>query len=255
MGPIEVTGIDVGRASKRVPFEEARRGQRVAQAPGEPSPRENPTMRLLHSSVPLALAFAVMSCGPVEVRIDKKNGVKAVNGTLTASFRDSNGTKFACGDTIVGSDASQDYTVTTKVVSGGCDFSFDQSVEVLREADYATIKEFKEAVHYLNRVEVQVQRLDFFDDNGTKFDIGRLKEMRMTVNGQTVLDLDEIGALPRTVTLSGDALNTIKSAVKNRQRCTAHVTAHVLVLDRDTPTGVRCEYESQPTLILSTVEI
>ena len=72
---------------------------------------------------------------------------------------------------------------------------------------------------------------------------------------QQGLNLDQIGTLPRTVELSGDALNAIKTAVKNRQTCTAHITAHLVLLDSGTPSGVRCEYESQPTLVLSSTAI
>lgn len=201
------------------------------------------------------IAFALSACGPVEVRITKANGVKPISGSLTASFTTTGGPTFVCGDTITGTDSEQSYVVKTAVVPGGCDFTFDQEVEVLAGADYATIKEFKDAVHYLNRVELRIDRLDFFDDTGAKFDIARLRDMELTVNGQQVLDRAAIGTLPATVSLSGDALKAIKTAVKNRERCTAHVTAHLVLLDTETPTGVRCEYDSQPTFILSTVEI
>jgi hypothetical protein len=146
--------------------------------------------------------------------------------------------------------------VTTKAVSGGCEFTFDQQVEVLAGADYQTIKEFKEAVHFVNRVELQVTRMDFYDDSGTRFDAeSRLRDMEMWVNGQQVLNVEQIRSLPKTVVLTGEALKTIKNAVKNRETCTAHVVARVVVLDSATPTGIRCEYESQPLFVLSTSEI
>jgi hypothetical protein len=209
----------------------------------------------LKQVVPGLIILAMFSCGPVEISITKANGVKPISGSLTASFN-TNGVKtFSCGDTITGTDSSQTYTVLTAPIAGGCEFTFDQEVEVLAGADYDTIKEFKDAVHFLNRVELRINRLEFYDDNGVKFDLGRLRDMELTVNGQKVVDLAGIGTLPTTVSLSGDALKAIKTAVKNRQRCTAHVTAHLVLLDAATPTGVRCEYDSQPTFILSTVEI
>lgn len=210
-------------------------------------------MSQLKVLVPALLFLA--ACGPVEVRISKANGVKPISGTLTASFNGVGDRAFKCGDTIIGTDSSQEYTVTTSRVEGGCEFTFDQTVEVLSTADYATIKEIKDAIHYVNRVELRIDRLDFYDDSGERFDTDRLRDMRLEVNGQKVLDLDGIGTLPLTVSLSGDALKVIKNAVKNRERCTAHVIAHLIVLDRDTPTGVRCEYDSQPTFVLSTAEI
>jgi hypothetical protein len=196
----------------------------------------------------------VSSCGPVEIRISKAEGVHSINGSLSAHF--SGTPAFACGDTITGTDNSQTYVVTTAKVAGGCDFTFDQEVQVLAGADYQTIKEFKDAVHYLNRVELNVTKMDFFDDNGNRFDVEtRLRDMQLWVNGQQVLDIDQIKSLPKTVVLTGDALKAVKDAVKNRQTCTAHVVAKVTVLDTETPSGIRCEYESQPTLILSSSEI
>lgn len=211
-------------------------------------------MSRLNLAVPFVAVFALAACGPIEVRVSKAQGVRALNGTLTASL--TGNTKFACGDTIVGTDSTQSYTVTTKAVSGGCEFTFDQQVEVLAGADYQTIKEFKEAVHFVNRVELQVTRMDFYDDSGTRFDAeSRLRDMEMWVNGQQVLNVEQIRSLPKTVVLTGEALKTIKNAVKNRETCTAHVVARVVVLDSATPTGIRCEYESQPLFVLSTSEI
>ncbi len=211
-------------------------------------------MKRFHLSFPALFALGLFACGPVEVRISKAQGVKPISGTLTADFN-SNGQQFVCGDTIIGTDNTQSYTVTTSKAQGGCDFMFDQEVEVLAGASYETIKEFKDALHTLNRVELEVRRLDFYDDTGARFELSRLRELQLIVNGQEILNLDQVGGLPRTVVLSGEALDVIKRAVKNRERCTAHVVAHVLVLDAQTPTGVRCEYESQPTLVLSSASI
>jgi hypothetical protein len=212
-------------------------------------------MSRLNLVVPGLLALSsMMACGPVEIRVSKAEGVKPISGTLVARLDGSTKT-FVCGDSIIGQDATQTYTVTTKAVTGGCEFAFDQEVEVLAQADYASIKEFTDAVKLVNRVELQVQRMDFFDDSGARFDIeARLRDMELWVNGQQILDVEQIRSLPRNVVLQGEALNAIKSAVKNRERCTAHVVARVVVLDSEVPSGVRCEYESQPTLILSSSE-
>ena len=53
-----------------------------------------------------------------------------------------------------------------------------------------------------------------------------------------------------TAVRAGDAPRALKTAVKRRERCTAHLA----LLDTERPTAVRCEYASQPTFILSSVE-
>jgi hypothetical protein len=218
-----------------------------------PTPRST-AMSKLPLIFPAMLSLAFFGCGPVEIRVSKAEGVHSMNGSLSAHF---NGTPaFTCGDTITGTDSSQSYVVTTAKVNGGCDFTFDQQVQVLAGADYETIKEFKDAVHFLNRVELNVTKMDFYDDEGNRFDIEtRLRDLQLWVNGQQLLDVDQIKSLPKTVVLTGDALKVIKDAVKNRKTCTAHVVAKVTVLDTTTPTGIRCEYESQPTFVLSSSEI
>ncbi len=198
-------------------------------------------------------SFALMACGPLEIRISKKDGVRALNGSLVARI---DAGSFACGDTITGTDDVQTYQVNTQRVTGGCEFTFGQKVDLFREGDYASIKELQAAVRYVNRVELEVQRLDFFDDHGARFDVEtRVRDMALWVNGQQVLNIDQVRNLPRTVVLDGEALRVIKAAVKNRQHCSVSVAARVVVLDSSTPTGVRCEYESQPTYVLSSVEI
>lgn len=203
-------------------------------------------------SVVLLGAFA-LSCGPVEIRLSKAQGIKPVTGALSASYT---GGTFACGDSIIGDTATQSYTVTTAPVLGGCLFTFDQDVEVLADADYKTIKEFTSLANTLNRVELEVRRLDFSDGDGKRFVIGeRIHEIELWVNGQQVLNVDELGQLPMTVVLKGEALEVMKRAVKNRTRCTAHVVAKVVVRDAATGNGVRCDYDSQPTLVLSSSEL
>lgn len=207
------------------------------------------------SRVALSLLALVglTSCGPLEIRISKEQGVRPINRTFTA---DIGGTNFKCGDTIIGEDSSQEYVVTSAVVPGGCQFSFDQQVEVLTEADYDTIKELKRAVRLVDRVEIEVTRLDFYDETGDRFDIEtRIRDVEFWVNGQLILTRDQLGKLPQTFVLEGESLRTIKEAVKNRQTCTAHVVAKVTILDANRPTSVRCELESQPSIIISSSEI
>ena len=205
---------------------------------------------------PALLAFSMFACGPVEVRIGKAEGAKPLNGTVSAHFDTTPTSTFVCGDVITAQDSLQTYTVTSKPVTGGCEFTFDQDVEVMAKADYDSIKEFKEAVRFVNRVEVKLSRLEFFDDDGTKFELdSRIRDLELWVNGEQVLDIDQVRGLPRTVTLSGEGLKAIKSAVKARSACSVHVMAKVVLVDNVKKTGVRCEYDSQPTYVVSSQEI
>lgn len=209
--------------------------------------------RLIKCIAPALFALAMVGCGPVEVRIGKEQGAKPLNGALVAKVPT---TTFQCGDVITAMDTSQTFTVVSRVVSGGCEFTFDQDVEVVSLADYDAIKEFKAAVKFIHKVEVKLGRLEFFDDQGAKFDPEtRIRDLEMKINGEVVLDTDALKNLPKIMTLQGDGLRVIKAAIKARKACSVHVTARVTILDSATKTGVRCEYDSQPTYIGSSDEI
>lgn len=214
-------------------------------------------MSLRNVAMPgVMLALLSVACGPVEIRISKAQGVKPVTGSLVATFDTSAGRDFVCGDSIIGDTSAQSFTVTSKAVNGGCEFNFDQEVEVLAGADYATIKEFTNSVRYLNRVDLEIRKLDFYDGEGTRFDVeNRIRDVEFWVNGQQVLNIDQVRSLPTTIVLKGEALDVMKRAVKNRERCTAHIVSKVVVLDAMIKKGIRCDYDSQPTFILSSSEI
>lgn len=200
----------------------------------------------------LALA-GMAACGPIEVRISKADGVRPITKSFSANINSDN---FTCGDTIVGEDSSQQYVVTTTRIEGGCVFTFDQEVEVLSNADYQSIKQFKTAVRYVNRVEIEVQRMDFYDETGDRFDVEtRIRDVEFWVNGARVLDREQIGRLPATFVIQGDGLKAIKQAVKNRESCKARIEAKVTILDKDRPNTLRCDFEAQPTIVLSSSEI
>jgi hypothetical protein len=193
------------------------------------------------------------ACGPIEVRVSKAQGVQPISRSFTANI---NSSDFTCGDSIVGDDGVTQYTVTSARVSGGCQFAFDQEVEVLNDADYEKIKEFKGAFKYANRVEIEVQKLDFYDETGDRFAIEtRIRDVELWLNGKQVLNRDQLGNLPQTVTIEGEELKVIKQAIKNRQRCTARLQARVTVLDENKPTRIRCEVEGQPSIVLSSAEL
>ncbi len=209
--------------------------------------------RLIKVGSCLLTLVGLAACGPLEVRISKKEGVRPISRSFTANINSSN---FTCGDTIVGDDGATEYVVTSSRVTGGCQFVFDQEVEVLNERDYDSIKEFKGAFKYANRVEIEVQKLDFYDETGDRFQVEtRIRDVEFWVNGEQVLNRDQIGNLPATVTIEGEGLRAIKDAIKNRRTCTAHVQAKVTVLDENRPTSIRCDIEGQPTIVLSSAEI
>lgn len=205
---------------------------------------------------PIGMSFAVLSlalaCGPIEVRVGKAQGVRQINETFSANI---NAEGWSCGEPIIAEDDAQTYTVNTARVEGGCQFTFDQDVEVLSEADYRDIKAFTGAAKYTNRVEFEVNRLDFFDDDGNKLNSSnRIRDLELHVNGELVLDKERLGSMPQTFVIKGAGLEAIKDAIRNRRRCTAHVMAQVTVLDGEVPTGVRGQIEMQPTIVLSTSE-
>lgn len=206
--------------------------------------------------VPGLMALSMFGCGPVEVRIGAAEGAKPLNGEVIGRIDTPATTTFTCGDVITAQDTIQTYTVNTRVVTGGCEFTFDQDVEIIAQGDYDVIKDFKDAVHFVNRVEVALHKLEFYDDKGQKFELdSRIRDLELYVNGEQVLDMEQVRALPRMVVLAGPALAVIKEAVKHRQACSVHILAKVVLLDSATRTGVRCKYESQPTYVLSTSEI
>ena len=209
--------------------------------------------RLIKIGSCLLALVGLAACGPIEVRVSKAQGVRPISRSFTANINSRN---FNCGDSIVGDDGVTQYTVTSARVAGGCQFAFDQEVEVLNENDYEKIKEFKGAFKYANRVEIELQKLDFYDETGDRFAVEtRIRDIEFWLNGKQVLNREQVGNLPQTITIEGEGLKAIKQAIKNRKRCTAHLQAKVTVLDENRPTSIRCEVEGQPTIVLSSSEI
>lgn len=212
-----------------------------------------PSLRTAFSLCALALLAA--GCGPLEIKIGKDQGVKPVRGSLTANLTRSEAQTFRCGDTITGKDDLQTYTVTSEPVGGGCRFVFDQDVEILSPRDYQEVREWTNELRYVRRVELTINHFDFYDETGARFEIEtRLRDAELYVNGTKMLDIEAIGNLPRTVRLEGEGLALIKRAVRNREPAVIRVSATVTILDNQQPQEVRCEYEAQPTYVLSLTE-
>jgi hypothetical protein len=145
--------------------------------------------------------------------------------------------------------------VTTQVVTGGCQLTFDHDVQVLTAADYQKIPALQGSSNLVQAVELQVTQLSFTDaTTGTALDLStQVTSATLSMNGQQVADQTTLSHLPTTVTLQGDALTELKTKVDARQPASVHTTV-VLVLPSmpPPPKQLQIDYDAQPTLVLGT---
>jgi hypothetical protein len=197
----------------------------------------------------LAACLALCACNP-EVRVGASEGIPPIQGSSQFSLGN-----FNCGDAI---DAGSGYTVTTMVTGSDCTLSFDNDVQILKPSDYANIPDLKQASNLVQGVELQVTKLAFTDaSNGMSLDFnGYVKSVTLSVDGQQVADKSTLAMLPATVTLGGNALSQVKTAVDARAACSVHVTS-VLVVPQmpKPPQQLKVDYDAQPTLVLGTGQI
>jgi hypothetical protein len=194
----------------------------------------------------ITLALALCACGPLEVRIDETKGIPAVQGTTTVDL-----STYTCGSPIT----AGDYTITTKVVTGGCELSFDKDVEVVKASDYTSIPELKGASNLVQRVELDVKQLAFTDaTTNTPLDLStRITSATLVVNGQVLADKAKLASLPAVVTLSGDALTAIKAKIDARQPASVRVTVDLVVPTTPAPPSkLKIDYDAQPAIIVGT---
>ncbi len=194
-------------------------------------------------------AAAVAGCGPVEVRIDETKGIPALKGRAEVSLG-----SFTCGQPV----AAGDKTVQTKVVAGGCEFTFDDTLEVVRQQDYEAIPELKGATNLVQRVELTLNTLRFLDaDTNTPLDVTtRVTAATLSVNGQAVADKAALASLPRVVRLEGAALTQLKAKVDARQPAAVATRAVVVLPDSPAPPAkLVVDYDAQPAFILGPGEI
>ncbi len=191
-------------------------------------------------------ALTMWACGGqvAEVRVDESRGIPPVKGSTEVALG-----SFTCGMPI----ASGDVTVQTKVVANGCELSFDRDVPVIRAEDYTNIPDLKAATALVQRIELTVKRLGFTDAaTSMPLDLAtRVTSAQLSVNGQLVAEKQSLTSLPKTVTLSGAALETMKSKIDARQPASVR-TRVVLVLPTMPPPPQRLviDYDSQPAIIL-----
>lgn len=186
----------------------------------------------------------VAACGPAEIRIDESRGVPPVRGSTTIELG-----AFTCGQPIAaGSD-----TVSTRVVTGGCELSYDRDVPLLTANDYASIPELKGVANLVQRVELKLSKLTFTDgDGGAPIDTStRITSVSMAVNGQLVADKSALSSLPRVVSLQGDALTPLKAAVDARKPASVRVRVVVVVPNSPAPPAkLKVDYDAQPAVIV-----
>lgn len=190
-------------------------------------------------------ALTMWACGQAaEVRVDESKGIPPVKGSTEVALG-----SFTCGMPIV----SGEVTVQTKVVTNGCELSFDRDVPVIRAEDYTNIPDLKAATALVQRIELTVKRLAFTDAaTSTPLDLStRVTSAQLSVNGQLVAEKESLTSLPKTVTLSGAALDAMKSKIDARQPASVR-TRVVLVLPNMPPPPQRLliDYDSQPAIIL-----
>lgn len=192
-----------------------------------------------------AWSLGMAACAPAEIRIDETQGVPEVKGSTEVTIP----TNFMCGTAI----AAGNKTVATRAVTGGCEFTFDDNVEVLKASDYEAIPDLKVASNIVQRVELNIKKLSFTDAaTGMTLDLAtRVTSVVLTVNGQQVADKATITSLPTVVRLEGAALTTIKAKVDARQPASVQVKAVAVLPDMPRPPErLKIDYEAQPALIL-----
>jgi hypothetical protein len=148
--------------------------------------------------------------------------------------------------------------VQTRAVTGGCEFTFDDDVQVLQASDYDAIPEFTGGSNLVKRVEVSVKKLDFVDGaSNAKLDLAtRIQSASFVVNGQQVLDKSKLGSLPITVQLGGSALDPLKAKVDARQAASVNIKAvAVLADDPPPPQRLKIDYDVQPAIVLGPGDI
>lgn len=195
-------------------------------------------------------AMVLSACGPVEVRLDENNGVPNIKGQTEVTL----GANFQCGMAVGGSGV----TVQTRVVSGGCEFTFDDTIEVLTADSYRDIPDLQGTTNLVKRVEMTVKKLDFLDaTTNTKLDLQtRITSAEFVVNGQQVLDKAKLASLPATITLSGTALDQLKSKVDARQPASVSLKAiAVLPTTPAPPEKLKLDYDAQPAVVLGPKDV
>lgn len=203
------------------------------------------TMKARTAAVLVGLGMGFVACAPAEIRIDETQGIPQVAGSTEVNIP----ANFTCGTAI----AAGNKMVQTRAVSGGCEFTFDDTLEVLKASDYESIPDLKVASNIVQRVELTVKKLAFTDAaTSMTLDLNtRITSVVLSVNGQQVADKAAVLTLPIVVKLEGAALTAIKAKVDARQPASVAVKAVAVLPDMPRPPErLKIDYEAQPALIL-----
>ena len=192
--------------------------------------------------------MALCACTAAEVRIGEGK-IPSIKGSDTITIG-----SYTCGQPI----SDDTYTVTTTDKGSDCEFNFDQDVTIITQADYQNIPDLQGSTNLVQAVEITVKTLKFVDaSNNTTLNLDTyVKTATLKVDGQQVATKADLQSLPKTIKLTGTALNNIKAKVDARQPASVRATATMLVPKMPAPPNqLKVEYDAQPTLVLGTGSI
>ena len=196
-----------------------------------------------------AAALMTSACGlfgTPDLRLDEADGIPNISGNQEVQIPPN----FQCGTPIT----SNGVTVQTQTVTGGCQFTLDQDIEVLKASDYSRLPAFTSAgARFVQKVEITLTKLDFTDNaTGTKLDLQtRVTSATFSVNGQQLADKAALATLPKTFELTGAALDPIKAKVEARQPASVQARAIAVLPNTPAPPArLGITYEAKPAIIL-----
>lgn len=201
----------------------------------------------MHRLLVAPFVVALTACEPAEIRLGAKDGIPPVGGSVEIALDAA-----PCGEPI----SAGEYQVVTKKVLGGCELSFDRDVTILKTSDYEQVPDLMSAGNLLKAVELSITALEFTDTStspATALDPQtRITTVSFSVNSQVVVpNKTALKALPRTVSLTGQALDDLKGQLERRVPVVAHATALVVLPDDPAlPKKLRLDYRAQPTVVL-----
>ena len=190
------------------------------------------------------LGFVICAGCLPDIRVGPKEGIKPVDGKIDFSFEN-----FECGTPI----PVDGFEAVTSKVAGGCQIELQRDVTVVSSSDYERVNDLNGAGNLIKAVELKINKLAFTDtDAGKQVDLAtRITDVQLTVNGQRVADKAALLRLPRTVLLTGAALDQVKEQLDSKKPVTIRVAALLTVpLDPPPPKRLHVEFQAQPTLVI-----
>lgn len=210
--------------------------------------------RSLFALVALALSAPVFAgCESFgAVSLGKGEGIPAIQGSTAINIPQD----FKCGTTI--EDPNKKYTVTTTGSQDSCTFRFAQDVTVIKAADYDTKPELKGA-RFIESVKFEVNKFAV-RDGATDMPLDpatTLKDLTGTAFATTILTKADIGQkLPFEKSVEGAPIDALKTQVEKKQDIIVPVVVIVVVaLTPNPPAQIALDFDAQPNIIVSALEI